>query len=386
MITVGAAKALVKQHLPTPVSIKVPLREAYGLRVASDLYAPLSLPPFVQSSVDGYAIRFQDLKNGVFKLIGEVAAGDHSTLSLEENTTIRIMTGAEVPVGADTVVMQEQANTSSEGVSFNAENLKIGQNVRPVGSDIQKGQLILEKGQILSPAAAGYFSSFGLTEIEVFKKPSVTILTTGNEVTKPGEPLQPGKIYNSNQDLLCAALKEWNSTPIDIAHILDEPELIFQQIQNALHKSDIILISGGVSVGTYDYVVPLLEKAGVTKIFHGVKQKPGKPLFFGTLGSKLIFGLPGNPGSTLTCFYEYVTMDLQLKDTFTTALPLKNQFQKKSGLTHFLKGVADEGGVEVLSGQDSYMLHSYAIANCLVCIPEDKEMVNPGELVNVRII
>ena len=202
---------------------------------------------------------------------------------------------------------------------------------------------------------------------------------------EPGTPLSVGKIYDSNKAVLSAALKEHGISPTSVTHVPDNQGQILAEIEKGLEKSDLLIITGGVSVGDYDYVVPMLEKAGVTKIFHGVKQKPGKPLYFGKKGSKLVFGLPGNPVSTLVCFHLYISSLLQSKNPLFLQLPLASQFHKKAGLTHFLRGFVNGHQVEILTGQESYMLHTFTKANCLVSIPEAVEMVNKGELVDVRI-
>ena len=202
---------------------------------------------------------------------------------------------------------------------------------------------------------------------------------------EPGTPLSDGKIYDSNKAILSAVLKENGISPISVAHVPDNPAQILAEIEKGLEKCDLLMITGGVCVGDYDYVVPMLEKAGVTKIFHGVKQKPGKPLYFGKKGSKLVFGLPGNPVSTLVCFHLYISSILQCKSPLLLQLPLASQFYKNPGLTHFLRGFVNGHQVEILPGQESYMLHTFTKVNCLVSIPEAVETVNKGELVDVRI-
>lgn len=386
MISVVEAAQLIDSHLPTFKSVKIAIDKAVGLLSAFDLHAPLSLPPFVQSSVDGYAIRFDDLDVcDAFTLADEVAAGCAKAFGLKQGSAIRIFTGAPVPLGADTVVMQEFARPTPKGIFFDPRPEKKGMFVREVGSHLKEGELVLSKGQRINAAMIGHLSGLGITEVEVIQRPSVAIVTTGSEMIEPGIPLSDGKIYDSNQALLCAALNEHGIAPISVTHVSDNPDQILAEIEKGLEKSNLLIITGGVSVGDYDYVVPMLEKAGVTKIFHGVKQKPGKPLYFGKKGSKLIFGLPGNPVSTLVCFHLYISPVLPSKSPLFLRLPLASDFHKKAGLTHFLRGFANGHQVEILTGQDSYMLHTFTKANCLVTIPEAVETVNKGELVDVRI-
>ena len=386
MIDVAEAAQLIKSHLPAFKSEKIAIDKAVGLLSAFDLHAPLSLPPFVQSSVDGYAIRFHDLDvSDVLSLADEVAAGCSKASSLKPGSAIRIFTGAPVPLGADTVVMQEFARLNPKGISFDPRPEKKGMHVREVGSHLKEGDLVLLKGQRITAAMVGHLSGLGINEVEVIQRPSVAIVTTGSEVMEPGTPLSDGKIYDSNKAVLSAALKEHGISPVSVTHVPDNPDQILAEIEKGLEKCDLLIITGGVSVGDYDYVVPMLEKAGVTKIFHGVKQKPGKPLYFGKKGSKLVFGLPGNPVSTLVCFHLYISSLVQSKSPLFLQLPLASHFHKKAGLTHFLRGFANGHQVEILTGQESYMLHTFTKANCLVTIPEAVETVNKGELVDVRI-
>lgn len=385
MIDVAEAAQLIKSHLPALKSEKIAIDKAVGFLSAFDVHAPLSLPPFVQSSVDGYAIRFHDLDvSDAFSLAEEVAAGCSKGSALKPGSTARIFTGAPIPLGADTVVMQEFAKQNPRGISFDPRPEKKGMYVREKGSHIQQGELVLLKGQCITAAMVGHLSGLGISQVEVIQRPSVAIVTTGSEVLEPGTPLSDGKIYNSNKAILCAALKEHGITPASVTHVPDNPGQILAEIEKGL-KCDLLIITGGVSVGEYDYVVSMLEKAGVTKIFHKVKQRPGKPLYFGKKGSKLIFGLPGNPVSALVCFHLYISPVLQIKSPIFLQLPLASHYQKKAGLTHNLRGFANGHQVEILTGQESYMLHTFTKANCLVSIPEPVETVNKGELVDVRI-
>ncbi len=391
MISVSEAVEFIKQHIPQLTSAKLDIVDACGFVAAEDIYSPLALPPFDQSAMDGYAIKFSDLENtNIFTLGGEVAAGGNYIKKIESNSAIRIFTGASAPAGTDTVIMQEHAIVKDGTISFSPLPINQGTNVRPLGSHIQKGDIAFAKGQLITPAAVGHLTGLGITEVVVYNKPKAAIITTGDEVIEPGLELKTGSIYDSNKPMLVAALKSLGIEPIYIIHVPDKPELLYNHIQIAFEKVDILLVTGGVSVGDYDYVVPMLEKAGVQKVFHNIKQKPGKPLYFGTKENKLVFGLPGNPASVLTCFYEYVSVALKsimgFQDTEIkkSSLPLKNSYTKKKGLTHFLKAIANDKDVEILSGQESYILHSYALANCLVYIPEDVEEKNIGDAVEVH--
>lgn len=387
MIDIVEAAQLIKKHQAELKSEKIAIDKSVGLQAAFDLHAPISLPPFVQSSVDGYAIRFQDLENlNVLALQDNPSASCSKALSLRKGAAMRIFTGALVPAGADTIVMQEFARVGPNGVSFDSKPEKKGMYVRDKGSHIIKGELILSKGDRISAAMVGQLSGLGITEVDVIQRPSVAILSTGSEVIEPGMPLSIGNIYDSNKALLSAELKEQGISPVWTMHVPDDPDKILDAIEQGLETCDLLIIVGGTCVGDYDYVIPMLGKADVTKIFHGVKQKPGKPLYFGKKGSKMVFGLPGNPVSTLVCFHLYISPVLQGKRSPFLQLPLASTFHKKAGLTHFLRGFAKGHQVEILAGQESYMLHTCTKANCLISIPESAETINQGELVDVRFL
>lgn len=392
MISVAEAIRLIEEniHLLPPVSLPVSLAGRHVL--AEDVLAQVSIPNFNQSAMDGYAFKYDDYLNAKeFTIVGEIAAGDNNTILLNTGEAIRIFTGGAVPVSADTVVMQEKTTVNAQKLTIKDEDLKIGTNVRTKGSEIRKGELALKKGTFLSPAGIGFLASIGVVDVRVYSKPKVQILVTGNELQQPGVPLEYGQLYESNSVTLISALRQIGITEITINHVKDDVGETTSMITKALEQSELVLMSGGVSVGNYDFVVKAAENAGVTKLFHKVKQKPGKPLYAGVKGNKVLFGLPGNPASVLSCFYNYVIPAIQQLTGIPQIierriLPLKNSYTKKPGLCFFLKGVFDNEGVSILDAQESFRLSSFAIANCLVKLPEEETEFRRGQAVETMVL
>lgn len=263
--------------------------------------------------------------------------------------------------------------------------------MREKGSEINAGALAMQKGEILSQAAIGLLAGVGITEADVFPMPKVAIILTGNELKEPGAALDFGQVYESNSYSLTAALKIEGITNIEVFWVVDELEKLTTTLKEALNSCDLVLLTGGVSVGDYDFVIEATRNCGVKQIFHKVKQKPGKPLFFGTKENKLIFGLPGNPSSVLSCYYNYVLpalkgMSAKKNAVKTIKAQLNTSYQKPTGLTHFLKGIYENGIVTPLNAQESYRLSSFAQSNCLICLNELQQSFAQGESVDVLLI
>lgn len=390
MISVKEAKKIIAEKVGSLQPKVLPLEQANGLVLAEPVTAKFDIPSFRQSSMDGYAFRFGD-KNFPLEIQNKIAAGDSSFYSISKKEAARIFTGAALPENADTVVMQEKVNVKDEMLFIHDEHLKEGDYVRPIGSEIKAGQVALEKGMILKPASIGFLAATGINEVCVYPSPVVTVVITGNELQPPGTELSFGKVYDSNSYSLSAALKVAGIEKIKIAFAEDKPEAVEDILKTALDESDLVLLTGGVSVGDYDFVVEAAENCGVTKHFHKIKQKPGKPLYFGTKSEKVIFGLPGNPGSVLTCFYEYVLLAIEKMHVKPSTLKkqkaiMQNDYSKKAGLTHFMKGSYEEGRVKMLSSQASFQLRSFAIANCLIVVDEETETLKEGDEVDVHLI
>ena len=397
MISFSEAKEIISNTVTALQPVTVPLSTVVGLVLAQDVYATTDIPAFPQSSMDGYAFSFEGWKkNKRLKIIGEMAAGSKETFALLPENAVRIFTGAAVPPGADTVVMQEKIKVDPSASSggeliIEDEMLQQGTAVRPKGSEIKAGALALEKENMLTPAAIGFLAGIGITEVNVYPNPSVSIIITGNELQQPGKPLQYGQVYESNSFSLHAVLKQLLIDKVEIVNAIDKPEIVMNTLKKALEHSDVVLLTGGISVGDYDFVLQAANECGVEKLFHKVKQRPGKPLYFGKKENKLVFGLPGNPSSVLTCFYQYVNpalAQLTKRDIILQKInvPLERSFQKNAGLTHFLKGYYNRKTVTSLDAQESYRLSSFAKANCLIEIPEQTTLLNTGELVDVYLL
>ena len=392
MISVTEAKKIISENVSSLEPVTLPLQESTGLILAEDVYASMDIPAFPQSSMDGYAFSFEGWKKHKrLKIAGEVAAGNNETFTLKPKDTVRIFTGAAVPAGADTVIMQEKIQVENGELKIDDETLQQGNNIRPQGSEIKVGELALGKESVLSPAAIGFLAGIGITEVKVYPNPSISIVITGNELQWPGIPLQHGQVYESNSFALKAVLQQLHIDNIQILYAPDKPEIVTDTLKNALEQSDVVLLTGGISVGDYDFVLQAATECGVEKLFHKIKQRPGKPLYFGKKENKLVFGLPGNPSSVLTCFYQYVIPALEKLSKRkiglqTLQVPLEKPFKKAAGLTHFLKGFYNGKTVTPLDAQESYRLSSFAKANCLIQIDEDTTSLKEGELVDVYLL
>jgi molybdopterin molybdotransferase len=392
VITVSEAKNIIANNVKAFQPVTVSLTDAVGLVLAEDIYATLNIPAFRQSAMDGYGFRFDDhVAKKEIIINGEVPAGSEASITIGSQQAVRIFTGAPIPEGVDTVVMQEKVQVRSQQLFIQDDQLSKGLNVRAIGSEIALGEMALEKETLLSPAAIGFLAGIGVTTVKVYPKPTITIIVTGNELQEPGVALKPGQVYESNSLMLTAILQQLQINNITVVKAADDLTTLQNVLQTALQNSDVVLLTGGVSVGDYDFVVEAATREGVTQLFHKIKQKPGKPLFFGEKDSKLVFGLPGNPSSVLTCFYEYVIPALeqiskQKSSSKTIYLPLVKDYYKKGIFTNFLKGIYTDAAVLPLDAQDSFRLSSFAKANCLICLGEEEKQYKAGEIVAVHLI
>lgn len=392
MISVNEAKKIIQEQVIPLIPVQLSLLQAAGLTLAADVFSMIDSPPFNQSSMDGYAFCFDDWKNnGTLKIEGEIAAGINSIQTYSSEKAVRIFTGAPVPQGTDTVVMQEKVTVAKGVLTIEDQNLQVGVNVRPKGADIKLGELALKAGSKLIPGSIGFLTGIGITSVSVFPKPTVSIIVTGNELQAAGKPLQHGQVYESNSSAITAALKQLNINEIKVFWAEDNLNVLQKKLEEAINVSDVIILMGGISVGDYDYALQAAENCGVTKLFHRIKQKPGKPLYFGKKENKLVYGLPGNPSSVLTCYYEYVLPALQLLSNQLAGLkklevPLLKSINKVVGLTQFLKGYYDGEKVMPLGAQESYRLSSFAQANCLIALEENISNCEIGKNVLIHLL
>lgn len=390
MISVSEAKALITHHIERLQPVMLSLKDASGHILAADVKAICDIPAFRQSSMDGYALRFEDKDEPLF-IRGEMAAGTAVPLHIGKGEAVRIFTGAPVPDGADTVVMQEKIALADGLLLVQDEKLSPGMNVRAQGAEVKTDALAIEKGSLLSPAAIGFLAGIGITRVLVFPMPAVAIIATGKELQQAGEKLSYGQVYESNSYALSAALRLAGIKSIELYTADDDLLILTKVLEKALLHSDLVLLTGGVSVGDYDFVIEASRLCGIEQVFHKVKQKPGKPLFFGKLQEKVIFGLPGNPSSVMNCFYNYVLpavaqLSARKNSVRVVKAVLQATYQKPAGLTHFLKGIYENGEALPLNAQESFRLSSFASANCLICLEEDQEKVEKGETVNILLL
>jgi molybdopterin molybdotransferase len=392
MISVNEAMERINRTAKRLAPVTLPLLDAANLVLADDVFAPINIPSFDQSAMDGYAFRFADLlQSAEFTVNHEAPAGGSLHYEHKPHQAVRIFTGAAIPSGLDTVVMQEKTAAQPGHVVVMDEALAPGRNVRPTGSEIKKGELAIKKETVLAPAAIGFLANLGFTQVKVYPLPIVHIIVTGKELEKPGNPLLHGQLYESNGAMLQAALKQFHITTPTLTTADDSVEVIASAIRTALETADLVLLTGGVSVGNYDFVVQAAEECGVEKLFHKVAQRPGKPLFCGTKSNKIVFGLPGNPASVLSCFYVYVVAAIEelcgKKEMLKrTQLPLLAEFDKTVALRQFLKGQYTPDGVMPLGAQESFRLSSFAVANCLIDLPEESKEYKKGDTVEVLLI
>jgi molybdopterin molybdotransferase len=390
LLNVNEAKSAILQQVKTLTPIKLALMEALGHVLAADIYATLDIPAFKQSSMDGYAVRFEDRMNAL-SIVGEMAAGTSSAISITNGETARIFTGAPVPDGADTVVMQEKVTVESDHITIQDPLLKHASNTREKGSEVKSGALAIQKGTFLTPAALGFLAGIGETEVLVYPMPKVGIILTGKELQSPGKPLSAGQVYESNSFSLRGALAKAGVDEVSIYFADDDLQTLTDILATAIDANDLVVLTGGVSVGDYDFVVEAAMRCGVEKIFHKVKQKPGKPLYFGTVENKLIFGLPGNPSSVLNCFYQFVLPAVEavsgraVNDRLVEAI-LETPYEKAAGLTHFVKAIYSNGYVKPLGAQESFRMSSFANANCMIRLEENSTSCSKGDKVMVYLL
>lgn len=390
MIAVEEALSIVlKNRFALSETEILPLEQCLNRNLAKAVQAPIDLPRHRLSSMDGFALCIHNSNRFILK--GEVKAGDAQNPDLQPGECVRIFTGAVVPDKADTVVMQEKTQRK-ENIIIVEPPLHQNQNIRQVGSQVKKGDFPLEKGQVLQASGLAFLRSLGFEKVEVIRNPKVTLILTGNELTNPGEPLTRGKIYESNSLLLQIALEQQGIQPQLITHVEDSIEATSNTLKNALNNSDVVLVSGGISVGDYDFVKVALEQLAVETLFYKVRQRPGKPLYFGKKENSFVFALPGNPASTLSCFYIYVVpLLIGLKGGLSEGLmrinlPLAHDFKSEEPRALFLKALLKNRSIEILDRQHSSMIVSFAKANALVYLPEKKAALKKGDLVETILL
>ncbi|MBF0271897.1 MAG: molybdopterin molybdotransferase MoeA [Magnetococcales bacterium] len=392
-----ACSWVLAETRPVEEGVWVRVEEALGRVLSASVLASADVPNHDNSAMDGYAVcnqSFSDAGSEVtLTVVADLPAGDRMTRRLGVGEAVRIMTGAPIPPGCDGVVMQELVQRDGDRVVVPVAGRKIGENIRPAGEDIPAGSVVLNRGCRLRPAHLGLLTSLGCEQVEVYRRPVVALLSTGNEVVRAGTPLQPGQVYDSNRSALRAALMALGVEVLDLGLVRDNREAIATALARGGAEADAVISTGGVSVGDYDLVKEVLLDQGAIH-FWQVAMKPGKPQAYGQLGRARFFGLPGNPVSCLTVFLLIVRPALlrlmgaadeppkRMRATFRGAL------HKKHSRMDFIRGVAhfDENGVwvETTGHQGSGILTSLSRANVWIVLPEAPARLVDGDDVTIQ--
>jgi len=314
LVSVDEVKSIfAKSYVPKPVGTEVvSLSEAYNRVLAEAVVSPFDIPPFDRSTVDGYAVRAADTFGAeenrpvTLRLVGKVSVGEAAKVMVQRGTLAEIVTGAPIPGGADAVVMVEYTEPKGKSVLIR-EAVSIGENVMKAGSDIRRGETVLKKGAVLSPHEVGVLAAIGSAKVKVYKRPRVVIFSTGAEVVDPGKSLTPGKIFDINAHALSAAVTDCDCEPLNMGVVQDEAKQMKEALQRALRTTDVVITSGGVSVGPTDIIPKVLNTLGKPGVIvHGVAVRPGKPTTIAVVNQKPVFSLPGHPASSLMIFHLFV--------------------------------------------------------------------------------
>jgi len=397
---VQKAREVIARFLtPVTATERVHVRAALGRVLAEDVISPLNVPAHDNSAMDGYAVRFADLKSDgevTLKNAGTSFAGVPYKGTVGAGQCVRIMTGGVMPAGTDTIVMQEHAKADGDRITVGKGHKK-NQHLRRAGEDLATGQVALKRGVTLRPADTGLISSLGVGEVTVYRRLRVAFFSTGDELVSIGTQPKEGQIFDSNRYTLHAMLTRLGCEVMDMGVVRDDPALLEKAFKDAAAAADVVITSGGVSVGEADYVKDLLNKLGEV-VFWKIAMKPGRPLAYGKIGAAHFFGLPGNPVSVMVTFYQFVR-DALLKlagcDPFplvpTFKVPCVSSLKKAPGRTEFQRGILERDShgtlsVRVTGEQGSGILRSMSEANCFIILPTDQGNVAPGMLVEVQLL
>lgn len=389
-----ALDAMLARITPLTDTQTVPLTDAFGRITAAPVVSPLAVPAFDNAAMDGYAVRLADLRAGTaLPVAGKALAGQPFHGSWPPGTCIRIMTGAPVPAEADAVIMQEQAEAGPEGVRFNG-TVKAGQHIRRVGEDIRAGAAVLDAGVRLGCSELPLLASLGISAVSVLRQPRVALFSTGDELCPVGTPLQEGQIYDTNRFAVTLMLRQMGCEVIDLGIVRDDPAALKAAFRAADEQADVVISSGGVSVGEADFTRAILEELGEVA-FWKLAIKPGKPFAFGRLQQSWFCGLPGNPVSAVVTFYQLVQpMLAKLMGDQRWSLPAPltaktdSALAKRAGRTDFQRGIfyrdaAGEVRVKSAGAQGSHIFSTFTEANCFIVLEQERGNVTAGEEVTI---
>ncbi|ENM5787153.1 bifunctional molybdopterin-guanine dinucleotide biosynthesis adaptor protein MobB/molybdopterin molybdotransferase MoeA [Vibrio metoecus] len=379
--------------LPLAETESVAIQECYQRVLAREVHSPINVPAYRNSAMDGYALRSDDLERDSYRVVAEVLAGSHYAKTVELGEAVKIMTGAPMPLGADTVVMREQATQNGDVVIFAGAKIKARQNVRQAGEDLAQGQAVFHSGQRLLSPEMGMLASLGFAHADVFRSLNVAIFSTGDEVQAPGGDIEPNSIFDSNRFTLTGLLKQLGCQVIDLGIIEDDEAKMMQVLEQAAEQADVVITSGGVSVGDADFIKSALEKLGQID-FWRINMRPGRPLAFGQIAEKPFFGLPGNPVAVMVSFINFVEPALRKMQGEQGWQPLKvnaialEDLRSRQGRTEFSRGVyafntQGQLTVRTTGKQGSGILRSMSEANCLIEIAPAIDTVKVGESVTI---
>jgi molybdopterin molybdotransferase len=381
---------------PVKSTHKRPLLDSLGQVLAEDLTSPLSVPPFDNSAMDGYAIRRQDLQlTDTLPMIGKSFAGQPFQGEWPSGSCIRIMTGAKIPPGCDAVIMQEQTSVNCDQITFLNTDIPSMLNIRPTGDDLHQGDIVFSKGRKITPRDLPLIASLGISHLTLYRKPRVAFFSTGDELVTLGTPLEEGQIYDSNRYGIQALLEKFGCDVVDLGIIADDPDQLKATFVQAQALADVVITSGGVSVGEADFTKDILASLGEIN-FWKIAIKPGKPFAFGKLKNALFCGLPGNPVSAAMTLYVLVQpLIAKLAGHSEWQAPqrlpaiTRNRFKKSPGRTDYQRGIYSvENGqlfVESAGNQSSGAFRSMSFANSFVVLEQDRGTVEVGETVEIEL-
>jgi molybdopterin molybdotransferase len=396
LLTLKEALIQILSTIATPSSYeRLPLKSALNKTTYSDIHSAINVPSFRNSAMDGYAFNIQENDTKSLTVVGSSWAGKPYTKNIKLGECIRIFTGAYVPDGCDCVVMQENVTRKDDIIYIN-NNPQHADNVRNIGDDTEAGQLIIPQGKLLSPADISLLASCGITDVSVYTPVTVGFFSTGDELSSIGSQLELGQIFDSNRYTLHTMIEQAGATPIDMGVIADEPEAVEAALLSASKQCDLIITSGGVSVGEADFITDTIKKIGEINLWK-IAMKPGKPLVFGAIDQTPFFGLPGNPVSVMVTFqqvvlpalhkmmgysYEYKPLTLHASTSETIfKQPGRMEFQRG-----FVENINGQLIVHSTGGQGSHMLSSMSKANCFIVLEQDDADIQKGEMVTIQLL